>query len=137
VIDFWATWCGPCIAAIPHMNEIAQAYPQDVVCLGVSDESWGRFEEGTLKKNLRKSGFKYPVGIDSQARMKNAFGVRAIPHAAIVSSDGIVRWQGHPMSITPEVMNELVAANRSALGLGTGDAGRSGTANRWQHSQKK
>jgi hypothetical protein len=69
--------------------------------------------------------------------MKNAFGIRAIPHVAIVSSDGIVRWQGHPMSITPEVMNELVAANRSALGLGTGDAGGSGTSNRWQRSQKK
>jgi thiol-disulfide isomerase/thioredoxin len=137
VIDFWATWCGPCIAAIPHMNDIAQGYPEDVLCMGVSDESWGRFEEGTLKKNLSKSKFKYPVGIDSQARMKNAFGIRGIPHVAVISSDGIVRWQGHPMSLTPDVMNELVAANRSALGIGAGGSGGRGAANRWQRSEKK
>jgi len=129
VIDFWATWCGPCVAAIPHMNEIANAYRNDVACVGVSDESWRNFQEGTAKKRLSKSDFKYSVGTDPQARMKNAFGIQAIPHVAIVSSDGIVRWQGHPMSLNPQTMNELVAANRALLAK---SGGGSGTTNRWQ-----
>ena len=128
VIDFWATWCDPCVRAIPHMNEIAVAYPNDVTCVGVSDESWRNFEEGTLKKRLSKSNFKYPVGIDPQARMKNAFGIAGIPHVAVISADGVVRWQGHPMSLNPQTMNELIAANRALVAK----SGGGGAANRWQ-----
>ncbi|MEY3142117.1 MAG: hypothetical protein RLY21_610 [Planctomycetota bacterium] len=128
VVDFWATWCDPCVKAIPHMNEIAVAYPNDVTCVGVSDESWRNFEEGTIKKRLSKSNFKYPVGIDPQAKMKNAFGIAGIPHVAIISSDGVVRWQGHPMSLNPQTMNELIAANRALIAK----SGGGGPASRWQ-----
>ena len=131
VIDFWATWCGPCRQAIPHMNEIAQAYPNDVACMGISDESKSNFDEGVLKHRLSKSDFKYAVGIDPQARMKNVFQIRGIPHVAIISSDGVVRWQGHPMSLTPDVMNQLIAANRALLAKSGG-----GGSNRWSRAKR-
>ena len=45
VIDFWATWCGPCRAAIPHMNELrSQTFAEDLVCVGVSNESADAFK---------------------------------------------------------------------------------------------
>lgn len=131
VIDFWATWCGPCRQAIPHMNEIAAAYPNDVACMGISDESKSNFEEGCIKHRIGKSDFKYAVGIDPQARMKNVFQIRGIPHVAIISSDGVVRWQGHPMSLTPDVMNQLVAANRQLLSANAG-----GGSNRWSKTKR-
>ncbi len=131
VIDFWATWCGPCRAAIPHMNEIAKAYPDDVACMGISDETNSNFEEGTLKHRISKGDFAYAVGIDPQARMKNAFQIRGIPHVAIISSDGVVRWQGHPSSLNADVMNQLIAANRSMVQSNGGGAG-----NRWTKSKR-
>ncbi len=133
VVDFWATWCGPCRAAIPHMNDIAKAYPNDVACMGISDESNRNFDEGVVKHGISKSDFAYSVGNDGTAGAKNFFRITGIPHVAIISSDGIVRWQGHPMSLTPEVMNKLVAANKSLLSAGNGPAG---AANRWSKTRR-
>ena len=111
IVDFFATWCPPCMAARPHMNDIATGYPAAVVVVGLSDESKSNFEAGLKKKNLKENDFKYALALDSTGAMKQGFGVRGIPSIAIISSDGIVRWQGHPMSLTPAVLDPIVAAN--------------------------
>ena len=134
VVDFWATWCGPCVKAIPHMNEIAKAYPNDVACVGITNESNRNFEEGLLKTRLKKSSFEYAVGIDPQARMYNFFQIRGIPHVAIFSADGVVRWQGHPMSLDPSTVNSLIAANKQLIAKSGGGAG--GASNRWSKTKR-
>jgi thiol-disulfide isomerase/thioredoxin len=133
VVDFWATWCGPCVKAIPHMNEIARAYPNEVACVGITNESNRNFEEGLVKAKLKKSTFEYAVGIDPQARMYNFFQIRGIPHVAIFSSDGVVRWQGYPMSLDPATVNSLIAANKQLLAK-SGGAG--GASNRWSKAKR-
>jgi predicted regulator of Ras-like GTPase activity (Roadblock/LC7/MglB family) len=65
--------------------------------------------------------------------MQRGFEVSGIPHAVIVSSDGIVRWQGLPKLITPEMLNQLVAANRELL---ANNAGTSGPMNRWTRPRR-
>jgi hypothetical protein len=115
------------------MNEIAKAYPNDVACMGISDESNRNFDEGVIKHGISKGDFAYAVGNDGTAGAKNFFRITGIPHVAIISSDGIVRWQGHPMSLTPDVMNKLVAANKSLLSAGNGPAG---AANRWSKTRR-
>jgi cytochrome c biogenesis protein CcmG/thiol:disulfide interchange protein DsbE len=134
LVDFWATWCGPCLRAIPHMNEIANAYPQDVCVVGISSESNGDFRTGLLKENLKRSTFAYAVGNSPGGPMEKAFGVRGIPHVAAISSDGIVRWQGSPSGLTPDLMRTLVEANRGLRGGGAAAGGGSG--GRWKSAAK-
>ena len=111
IVDFFATWCAPCMAARPHMNEIAKQYASTIVVIGLSDESKSNFEEGLRKRNLKENDFNYAIALDPAGTMKQGFGVRGIPNIAIISNDGIVRWQGHPTSLTPAVLDPLVAAN--------------------------
>ena len=116
IVDFWATWCGPCVRSIPHMNDIAQTFREDLVTVGLSDESAGKVKD--FMDNTRMS---YAVAVDPSGRMKNAVQVRGIPHVMVISSDWIVRWQGHPASLSKALVGQFVEANR-ALGGGGSNA---------------
>jgi len=120
VIDFWATWCGPCVRAIPHMNELAAQFRNDVVCVGLSNE-----EAGTVQNFMRSTPMNYYVAVDQQARVQKGFGVTGIPHVAVISSDWVVRWQGHAANLTPQILQQIVDANRKlAAASGESDGGR-------------
>ncbi len=134
VIDFWTTWCGPCVAAIPHMNELQEQFSSDVVCVGISDENQSKFYSGLKNRRLEASSFKYALALDSSGRMKNAFQIKGIPHVAVISSDWVVRWQGHPSQLTPDVISKIIAGNR-ALGTGGAAAGAGMPPARWQKSR--
>jgi cytochrome c biogenesis protein CcmG/thiol:disulfide interchange protein DsbE len=107
ILDFWATWCGPCIRGIPHMNQLQSAYPDEVVVIGLSNE-----DAATVRAFLPNSGMRYAVGVDPQRRMWKAVQNQTIPHAIVYSPDGVVRWQGHPARLTPEILGAIVEGSR-------------------------
>ncbi len=123
-MDFWATWCPPCRASIPHLNELHQKFGDDILFVGISDEKEPAYNQGLKKYKLKPADFRYSLALDSKSTMKGFFQISSIPHMAIFSPDGIVRWQGHPMSLQEEDIQKLVAANRanskSAPGTGGG-----------------
>ncbi|HEY6253443.1 MAG TPA: redoxin domain-containing protein [Candidatus Angelobacter sp.] len=90
LLDFWATWCGPCREALPHMRSIAKNFQgQPLVILSVSldtdDAKWKDFIEknGMTWLHYRDGGFNGPV-----AKM---FGVEAIPHTFTIDADGVLQ----------------------------------------------
>jgi thiol-disulfide isomerase/thioredoxin len=125
VIDFWATWCPPCRASIPHLNQLADQFREDVVCVGLSDETRDRFAKGLNRYRLTMDNFRYYVALDPSGRMERAVKVRGIPHAIVMSSDWIVRWQGHPAALNASTLARIVEANR---GL---DGGERSLCSRW------
>jgi cytochrome c biogenesis protein CcmG/thiol:disulfide interchange protein DsbE len=106
VIDFWATWCGPCRRAIPELNQIRHQFADRVDVIGISDES-----ESDVRA-MRDPPIEYFVGIDSLARTKNALAVTGIPHVIIVDPAGIVRWEGYPLlqghELSPAVVQRVL-----------------------------
>jgi thiol-disulfide isomerase/thioredoxin len=103
LIDYWATWCGPCRKAIPELNAFHKKFGDKLVVIGISDES-----EEAVKK-MTEPKMDYFVAIDTKARMKKALEVQGIPHVIIMDPDGIVRWEGFPLLDGFELTEKVVA----------------------------
>ncbi|MBK9205372.1 MAG: TlpA family protein disulfide reductase [Candidatus Obscuribacter sp.] len=116
LIDFWATWCGPCKKLIPEMNAWQQRYKDDLVIVGISDEP-----KETLQKFMLNTDMTYTVATDPLQRMKSKVGVTGIPHVLIISADNIVRWQGYPIFIddrlTENVLSQIIEESKKRYPL--------------------
>jgi thiol-disulfide isomerase/thioredoxin len=114
VVDFWATWCGPCVKGIPHLNELAGRFRKDLVVIGISDETPEAFRQGLTRQTLTARNFSYHLALDQTRRMYSTVGATAIPHAIVMSSDWVVRWQGHPATLRANDLAMIVEANRGS-----------------------
>ncbi|MEL6499593.1 MAG: redoxin domain-containing protein [Planctomycetota bacterium] len=108
VLEFWATWCGPCIAAIPHLNELAESYADadDVIFLSVTDEPVDLVSEFRTKREMKSW-----IGHDLDRDTIDAFDVRGIP-ATFLIHDGRVMAKTHPAQLTRE---HIEAARRGEV----------------------
>jgi thiol-disulfide isomerase/thioredoxin len=111
VVEFWATWCGPCKVSIPHLTEMQKKFKgKGVIFIGVSDE-----EAAKVKPFVETMGQKmdYTVACDhdrkSTAGYMEAYGQGGIPTAFIVGKNGKVLWFGHPMGDLEKTLEEILA----------------------------
>jgi len=117
VVEFWATWCGPCRVSIPHLSELQKKH-KDVVFIGVS--VWER-DQAKVKPFVEEMGDKmaYRVAVDDVGEGKGSDGKMAknwmdaaeqdgIPSAFVVNGEGKVAWIGHPMEMD-KPLDQVVA----------------------------
>ena len=91
VLDFWATWCGPCIASIPHNNELQKKYTdQGVVFIAVCAVNGGEKMAETVKQH----GIQYAVALDtgSHGDTFEAYKADSYPDYYIIDRRGNLHW---------------------------------------------
>ena len=127
VLEFWATWCGPCVAAIPHVTELQKKYAdQGLTVIGMN--VWEN-DVAQVEPFVKKMGDKmdYAVATDVVARGERqgkmattwmaAAGRNGIPCSFIVDRQGKIAWIGHPMAMDEplkKVMESKAEASASA-----------------------
>ncbi len=91
VIEFWASWCGPCVAQFPDLNSLYG----ELEGTGIQFVALTREPLPHVREYIRSQELLYPVGVDSNAQFGRALKVTHIPYAVIVDAEGRVVWSGH------------------------------------------
>jgi cytochrome c biogenesis protein CcmG, thiol:disulfide interchange protein DsbE len=126
ILDFWSTFCGPCVKFIPQMNKFSKKFKKEAVFIAITLQSKESMEKGLqeIKKTKKKLKEKYtPIifyqATDPKAKLFNTYSAEGyIPLVIIIDPDGIVRWQGNPHGergdgeggLTEEVIRNIITA---------------------------
>lgn len=102
LIEFWATWCGPCLEAMPHLNELQQRHAHQLQVITVTDETPER-----IGRFLTKRPSKLWFAIDSTRALTKTFPHHIIPHTILIDPDGRLIAQTNPGAITSKVIDSL------------------------------
>jgi len=89
LIDFWATWCKPCLASIPEIEALHRRYgPRGLTVIGVSVD--GPRNYAKVRPFVARLGITYPVVLDPDGRMQADYQVRAMPTSVLVDTAGAI-----------------------------------------------
>ncbi len=126
MIEFWATWCPPCIQLIPETTKFYQEHKDEgLIVVGLTDAGRGQ-DLATVRDFVSRQGEKmdYPVAFDSTMQTTMTYQAYGLPHAVVISKEGKVVWTGHPaMPEMKQVVLDLLndrfdmqaAAERAAM----------------------
>jgi thiol-disulfide isomerase/thioredoxin len=107
VVDFYATWCGPCMAAIPHNNEMLKKYSdKGLVIIGVCTSSHG---QENFTSNATQHGITYPAARDVELKSQAAWAVQYYPTYAVIDRKGVIRAIGLQPQYVEPVVQKLLA----------------------------
>jgi thiol-disulfide isomerase/thioredoxin len=105
LVEFWATWCPPCLKSIPHLAELQKKHRKaGLLILGISNE-----EPATIKGFIKsKMKMPYFVGQDDDMKTTSVWtdDIQTIPHAFLVNKSGAVVWNGNPLDM--DVMDKVI-----------------------------
>ena len=88
VLDFWATWCGPCVKSLPDIKKVTDGYPESSVTLITVNQNESKAK---IKSFLETRKLDLKVAMD-KGKLSEAFNVEAIPQTVIIDADGKIQF---------------------------------------------
>jgi len=118
ILDFWATWCGPCVRALPIIADVAAGYKDQGVeffAVNLGDDP------AAVREFLEEHKLSVPVVLDRDGRIGELYKAEAIPQTVIIGKDGVVQvvhvgFSGNLQAELSHELDELVAGKKLAAG---------------------
>lgn len=103
MIEFWATWCGPCITVSDYLDVLQEQYKNDLYILSLSEET-----PETVKKFLNKRPTRFATAIDYDGETFKKYGVKDLPFAVLLNANANIVWQGNPANLSNYDLDRLL-----------------------------
>jgi len=111
VLEFWATWCVPCIPALSHFNELAEKFKGKAVrFISITDEG-----ESKIAQFVKTQPIRTWIGFDPTRAAFDAYQANGIPHTVVVDRNGRIAAITSPENVTETVLNNLLAGRYVSL----------------------
>ena len=108
VLEFWATWCAPCVAEIPHLNQLSEEFrDKQVQFISVTDEG-----EDIIAPFLKRQEMKSWIGLDTDRSAFEAYGVRGIPRTFLIDQKGIIAASLHPVGLSSDIIKKVIKGEK-------------------------
>ena len=113
MLDFWGTWCPPCVASVPELRNLYRRYSKEqFVLIGISSD----FDEAKWRDFTGKNRMLWPQYRDTDRRILETFSIRAFPTYIIIDHEGILRFQSTGFgaaNLDAAVKRQIRAINQS------------------------
>lgn len=114
LLNFWATWCGPCVREMPAFEKLHSDYGEDVAILAVNCME----DKDTVNQFISDNGYTFPIAYDLEGMTSMKYPSDGIPYTLVIDKDGIVRNIYLGAGDADEQYEEYKSAVEAALGKG-------------------
>lgn len=111
LLEFWATWCMPCIKAFPHLNELKSKFKNsDFEIIAITYE-----KEETVKKKLRENPLNTWIGLNEDKSLFFEYAIQGIPQTFLVDKSGIIVERLRPSEVTENKIKKLLSEKATTV----------------------
>lgn len=110
LVDFWATWCGPCVYASQYLNDLQQMFPDELYIVSLSNEDLSKVEQF-----IKKHPVGLNVSIDEGKSNFDKYNVQSLPYSVLLDASGQIIWSGNPTNLKPEIVRKLSAKLKTPI----------------------
>lgn len=111
-IDFWATWCGPCVYASEYLSVLQKQYPDQFYVVSLSEENADK-----VKRFVKKRPTELAVFVDYNGETFKKYSIRSLPYGVVLNAKGKVVWKGSPADFKPHDLKRIAKQNRNKIAL--------------------